>query len=184
MSILRHVDAETEERDAYLRMSAARRRAASGNGEEAICAPEEVENLLSAERFDELEALEEFILSVAEDGLGKRSSALRLPNYRARRQGHRQYGSGAQRRRDGVGRGRVPVRDSDEIMLITDAGQLIRCPVDGIRIAGRRTQGVTLFRVAESERVVSVTRLGEDDESVAEEETPNGGDNDGGGADG
>ena len=54
-----------------------------------------------------------------------------------------------------------PVEDGDEIMLVTDGGQLIRCPVDGIRIAGRATQGVIVFDTAEKERVVSVERISE-----------------------
>ena len=62
-----------------------------------------------------------------------------------------------------------PVRDSDHIMLVTDGGQVIRCPVNDVRIAGRRTRGVTLFRVAEDERVVSVTRLADMDENGDEE---------------
>ena len=59
-----------------------------------------------------------------------------------------------------------PISDDDQVMLVTDGGQLIRTPVDDIRIAGRATQGVTLFRTAEGERVVSVARL----EDVSEEE--------------
>jgi DNA gyrase subunit A len=55
-----------------------------------------------------------------------------------------------------------PVEMSDQIMLVTDGGQLIRCPVDGIRIAGRATQGVTVFNTAEGERVVSVERISDD----------------------
>ncbi len=64
-----------------------------------------------------------------------------------------------------------PVDPDDQIMLVTDAGQVIRCPVDDIRIAGRRTQGVRLFNTASDERVVSVARLdeganGEEDEGA------------------
>jgi DNA gyrase subunit A len=59
------------------------------------------------------------------------------------------------------------VGQDDEIMLVTDGGQLIRCPVEGIRIAGRGTQGVIVFNTAADERVVSVEHIGdvgEDDE--------------------
>jgi DNA gyrase subunit A len=55
-----------------------------------------------------------------------------------------------------------PVEEADQIMLVTNRGQLIRCPVDGIRIAGRGTQGVIVFDTAEGERVVSVERLSEE----------------------
>ena len=54
-----------------------------------------------------------------------------------------------------------PVEETDQIMLVTDQGQMIRCPVDDVRIAGRATQGVTIFRVADDENVVSVERIGE-----------------------
>ena len=57
-----------------------------------------------------------------------------------------------------------PIEESDQIMLVTNGGQLIRCPVDGIRIAGRSTQGVIVFDTAEGERVVSVERLSEEAE--------------------
>jgi DNA gyrase subunit A len=58
-----------------------------------------------------------------------------------------------------------PVEETDQIMLVTDGGQLIRCPVNGIRIAGRSTQGVIVFDTAEGERVVSVERISEEDEA-------------------
>ena len=58
-----------------------------------------------------------------------------------------------------------PVEDSDQIMLVTDKGQLIRCPVEDIRIAGRSTQGVIVFDTAEDEHVVSVEHIGDDGEN-------------------
>ena len=65
-----------------------------------------------------------------------------------------------------------PVEDSDEIMLVTDGGQLIRVPVEGIRIAGRATQGVIVFDTAEQERVVSVERIGEPEAEDEEDGAP------------
>ncbi|MEE8622442.1 MAG: DNA gyrase subunit A [Alphaproteobacteria bacterium] len=149
MSILRHADFDTEERDAYLRVANARRRE---GGEEAF----ENEVALSEERIQELAANEQFILTVADSGYGKRSSAY---GYRITRRG----GKGIVLMNPGKGDHRVvaafPVTEGDQIMLVADGGKLIRCPVDGIRIAGRGTRGVTLFNVAEDERVVSVARL-------------------------
>ncbi|MFQ5956056.1 MAG: DNA gyrase C-terminal beta-propeller domain-containing protein, partial [Kiloniellales bacterium] len=143
------------------RRAGARRRAA-GEDEAAVGAAPEVEDRIAPERDAELEAKEEFILSVAEDGMGKRSSAY---DYRTTRRGGKGIDNMDLSRTD-TRRPTVvaafPVEASDQIMLMTDGGQLIRCPVDDIRIAGRKTQGVTLFKVAEDERVVSVTRLEEE----------------------
>jgi len=118
---------------------------------------------LPPERLTELESAEEFILSVADDGFGKRSSAY---EYRITNRG----GKGIDNLDLGRGNGRdsqaevvaaFPVQAQDQVMLVTNGGQLIRLPVADIRIAGRTTRGVTLFRVSEDERVVSVTRLAE-----------------------
>ena len=156
MSILRHVEATSEERENYLRWAGARRR--GGEGEPATSEPG-----LPPERLTELESAEEFILSVADDGFGKRSSAY---EYRITNRG----GKGIDNLDLGRGNGRgsqaevvaaFPVQAQDQVMLVTNGGQLIRLPVADIRIAGRTTRGVTLFRVSEDERVVSVTRLAE-----------------------
>jgi len=156
MSMLKHVDFDTEERDAYLRMANARRRAEAGEEEgesagEAAAAPK-----LSEERFAELAAREEFILSVTENGYGKRSSAY---EYRIAGRGGQGIANIETSERNGAVVASFPVRDTDQIVMVTDGGQLIRCPVADIRIAGRATQGVTLFKTAEGERVVSVTRI-------------------------
>ncbi|MDH3790192.1 MAG: DNA gyrase subunit A [Rhodospirillales bacterium] len=166
MSILRHTDVTVEERDAYLRYAGARRRAESGDNGEAPCVPEEVGVELDPARIAELEAREQFILSIADDGLGKRTSAY---EYRVSGRG----GQGVTSMDLSRGRGRetprvvaaFPIEENDELVLVTDGGQLIRSPVHDIRIAGRATRGVTLFRVGEAERVVSVARLEEDDEA-------------------
>jgi DNA gyrase subunit A len=154
MSILRHVDASAEEREVYLRWAGARRRAVTGEGE-----PPPDPGIPPA-RLAELEAAEEFILSIADDGFGKRSSAF---EYRITSRGGKGIDNMDLARGSGREAGEVvaafPVGHQDQVVLVTDGGQLIRLPIDDVRIAGRTTRGVTLFRVAEGERVVSVTRL-------------------------
>ena len=153
MSILRHVEADSSEREAYLRMANARRRAgedgAAENGGENGHA-------LSAERFAELEASEEFILSVTANGYGKRTSA---HEYRVTGRGGQGIANIETSDRNGPVVASFPIAHTDQIMLVTDGGQLIRLPVHDIRIAGRKTQGVVLFKVGDGERVASVTRL-------------------------
>jgi DNA gyrase subunit A len=147
-----------------LRQSRAARQAenATENGEEETTpAAEEtaVAATLSAERFGELQAKEEFVLTVASTGFGKRTSAY---EYRVTGRG----GKGVElmnMARGGEVVAAFPVLGSDQIMLVTDGGTLIRCPVDGIRIAGRATRGVRIVNVSEGERVVSAVRIGEDD---------------------
>jgi DNA gyrase subunit A len=151
MSILTHVDVDTAERESYIRMANARRRA----GEEAETETDAL-NLLPAERFAELEAAEEMILTVTAKGFGKRSSAY---EYRITGRGGQGIANIETSKRNGEIVASFPVRGSDQIMLVTDAGQLIRCPVDDVRIAGRKTQGVVIFRVDEDETVVSVAHL-------------------------
>jgi DNA gyrase subunit A len=169
MSILGHVEADTAEREAYLRWSNARRRQMgeepeAGASEPAIAeegeaAPSPAEAIeLTPERLQALEAAEEFILTVTEKGYGKRSSAY---EYRITGRGGQGIVNIAVGERNGPVAASFPVGHGDQIMLVTDRGQLIRCPVADIRIAGRNTQGVIVFKVVEGERVVSVTRLGE-----------------------
>ncbi len=160
MSIVRHVDFETEERDAYLKVQSARRRAASGegDGEELITDPTQLN--LPEERFTELEAQEEFILTITENGFGKRTSAY---EYRIAGRGGQGITNIETNKRNGNVVASFPVEQSDQLVMVSDGGQLIRTTVVDIRIAGRNTQGVTLFKTAEDEHVVSVTRLSDDD---------------------
>ncbi len=171
MSILRSGEAEsTEERDAYLRYANARRRGENGNGDTV----HENGIELSPERLAELAEGEQFILSVANDGYGKRTSAY---EYRLTGRGGRGIGNLDLSRAGGRESGVVaafPVAPGDQIMLVTDGGKLIRSPVEDIRIAGRTTRGVMLFRIDESERIVSVAHLPEEDD-----EDENGGDENG-----
>jgi DNA gyrase subunit A len=157
----------TDDRDAYLRQSRALRQAenAADAGETAEEEPSTGEEAatpattLSPERFAELQAKEEFVLTVASSGFGKRTSAY---EYRVTGRG----GKGVELMslaRGGEIVAALPVGDTDEIMLVTDGGTLIRCPVDGIRIAGRATRGVRIVNVSEGERVVTAVRIGDDD---------------------
>ncbi|WP_366554421.1 DNA gyrase subunit A [Aquibaculum sediminis] len=172
MSILRHIEAAPEERAAYLRWAAAQRRAENGNGDaegEDLAEEAAGEVELSAERLAELQAAEEFLLSVSDDGFGKRTSAY---EYRVTGRGGQGIGNLDLSRSGGRSAGVsavFPVGPGDQIMLVTDAGQLIRTGVEDIRIAGRTTRGVTLFRVAEGERVVSVAHMADLDTEEGDE---------------
>jgi len=163
MAVLRGVPATPDERAAYLKHAAAMRKAA-GEDEDAA-APEEAEEgaeaveaavALSPERIAELGGAEQHILTVSSEGYGKRTSA-----YDYRRTGRGGQGLAAHdlSKRGGRLVASFPVEDGDELLLVSDQGQLIRTPVAQIRIAGRNTQGVTIFRTAENEHVVSVERL-------------------------
>jgi DNA gyrase subunit A len=164
MAILRHIDTNPEEARSYLKHAAAMRRAV---GEEAV--EEEVEDsgeaavAISPQRLAELGAAEQFVLTVTENGFGKRSSSY---EYRTSGRGGKGIIAIITSKRNGRVVASFPVEDTDQIMLVTDGGQLIRTPVDGIRIAGRNTQGVTIFRTREEEKVVSVERI----EDIGEEE--------------
>ena len=178
MAILGRVDATPEERSAYVKHANAMRKALAGVDGEGDAAPVEADDeaagdaVLSVERIAELGAAEQFILTVTETGFGKRSSA-----YEYRRTGRGGQGLTAH----GLG-GRAgtrlaaafPVEESDDLLLVTSGGQMIRTRIDQVRIVGRSSQGVTIFRTGKDEKVVSVERLpesgGADDVDVAGEE--------------
>ncbi|HJR20037.1 MAG TPA: DNA gyrase subunit A [Dongiaceae bacterium] len=182
MSVLRHVEIALEERDAYLRYAAAKRRALGeapageeADGDGAAEAAEVVPAIdLPQERLVELEVLEEFILTVTSKGFGKRTSAY---EYRVIGRGGQGVANIEVTPRNGPVVQSFPVGEDDQIMLVTNRGQLIRCPVHDIRIARRQTQGVTVFRVDEDEEVVAVAHLsdlGEDEGNGGDEATPEG----------
>ncbi|MCA3604602.1 MAG: DNA gyrase subunit A [Methylobacterium sp.] len=175
LTILRHVDATAEERAAYLKM----RRALSG---EAILAgePEEgaadaeeamAEAAISPERYAEMGGAEQFVLTISENGYGKRTSSF---EYRITGRGGKGIVAMAVNERNGNLVASFPVEESDQIMMVSDGGQLIRCPVHGIRVAGRGTQGVIVMDAREGERVVSVERVSES-EGDSEDEGEEGG---------
>ena len=158
MAILHHVDATSDERVAYIKM----RRAISGEAitDEAVTDEEATADAaLSQERYAELSAREQIVLTLSENGYGKRTSAYEI---RITGRGGKGIVAMVVNERNGPLVASFPVEQSDQIMLVTDGGQLIRCPVDGIRVAGRGTQGVTIFDTAEGERVVSVERISDE----------------------
>jgi DNA gyrase subunit A len=162
LTILRHMDADAEERAAYLRRANAVRR--GGIEEEAGTDSEDASGAieLGEQRYVEMSASEQFVLTISENGYGKRSSSF---EYRTTGRGGKGIVAMSVNGRNGKLVASFPVEDSDQIMLVTDKGQLIRCPVEGIRIAGRSTQGVIVFDTAEDEHVVSVEHIGEDTEN-------------------
>ncbi len=165
LSILSHVTADAETRSAYLKQASALRRAA-GEGEEDITLDAEPSGTLTQDQFEVLQEAEEFILTVTSRGFGKRSSAY---EYRTAGRGGQGIANIEMSERNGSVVASFPIGQKDQVMLITDGGQLIRMPVYDVRIAGRKTQGVTLFRLSEGERVVSVAHLSDmngDDEDV------------------
>ena len=173
LSILRHVEATADERAAYLKRASAVRRGGNGNGngngeaEENGVDGEETAGAieLGQTRYVELSAAEQFVLTISEKGIGKRTSSY---EYRTTGRGGKGIVAMAITEKNGRLVASFPVEESDQIMLVTDGGQLIRCPVDGIRIAGRSTQGVIVFSTAEGERVASVERLSEESEENGE----------------
>ncbi len=169
LSILRHVEVSAEERAAYLKRANAVRRGtngeaeengANGDGEEAAGAIE-----LGQTRYVELSAAEQFVLTISEKGFGKRTSSY---EYRTTGRGGKGIVAMAITEKNGRLVASFPVEETDQIMLVTDGGQLIRCPVDGIRIAGRSTQGVIVFSTGEGEKVASVERLSEESQESDE----------------
>ena len=158
MSILNHVEGETDEFRAYLKASSIMRRA-KDDTEESI-ADEDVSLELSTERYAELAAKEQIILTVASNGQGKRTSSY---EYRLTNRGGKGVISMMLTKSNSDMVSSFPIDENDEIMLIDDNGQLIRCPVSGIRIMGRNTQGVKIFNISEDSSVVSVERVVEHD---------------------
>jgi DNA gyrase subunit A len=184
LAILRHMEADAGERVAYLKM----RRAVAGEanlesgaevgvevGPEEIAAEgqeaEEVQaSTLSQERYVEMSLAEQVILTISANGFGKRTSSF---EYRITGRGGKGIVAMAVNARNGQLVASMPVEDGDGLMLVTNGGQLIRVPVDGIRVAGRGTQGVIVFNTGADEQVVSVERIpADEDEAGGDEITP------------
>ncbi len=163
MTVLNHVEVTTELRSEYLQSASAHRRLINNDEKnyDNLSRDKELSDLLKTDDFIKLREKEQFILSITENGFGKRSSAY---EYRLTNRG----GSGiiniVTSERNGPVVGSFSVENEDQIMLVTDKGKLIRSPVIDIRIAGRNTQGVTLFNTSEDEKVVSVARLADNDD--------------------
>jgi DNA gyrase subunit A len=157
LSVLRHVEATPDERAAYLKYAAEKRRNGAGEDEaEAGEAEEAVADIaLSEERIRELEDGEEILLTVTDSGFGKRSSAYEYRVTGRGGQGIANITLNARRNGNAVAAS-FQVREGDDVMLVTDGGRLIRVPVDQVRITGRSVMGVTIFRLDEDERVTAV----------------------------
>ncbi len=177
LAILRHIEADSGERLAYLKM----RRAVAGDvspeanaeavGEEAGGLEPPVASNLGPDRYAEMSAAEQIILTISSNGYGKRTSSF---EYRITGRGGKGIVAMVVNQRNGKLVASMPVEDGDEIVLVTNGGQLIRCPVDGIRVAGRGTQGVIVFDTAEDEQVVAVERISEEDTPREEDEETRG----------
>ena len=169
MAVLRHVDVETDEARAYMKHANAMRRALSGEDAIADADEVEVETSLDEERLGFLQANEQFVLTLADDGMGKRSSAY---DYRCMNRG----GQGVTAQNLERGKSSDPaklvrsfvIEEDNQLMIVTDGGQLIRCPVRNISVVSRSARGVTVIRVKENERVVSVERIEETEEEEGE----------------
>jgi DNA gyrase subunit A len=165
MSVLDGTNASMDERDTYLKLASTKRRLQTDeNGVSRdvtyaeICKEAEVSDF-AEERFNALQSTEQFLLTITDRGFGKRSSS-----YEYRQSGRGGQGITAMALTDKTGQmvAAYPITEDEQIMLVSDQGQIIRMPVHDIRIAGRNTQGVTLFRVSGDEQVVSVATLRED----------------------
>ncbi len=160
MAVINHSDATAEERAAYLKMS----RAVRGEGEGEDGGSDEADVVageLSQERYATMSATEQFILTISENGYGKRTSS---HEYRITGRGGKGIVAMAVNKRNGNLVASFPVAEDDQIMLISDGGQTIRLPVGGdkpIRIVSRGSQGVIVFDTAEDEKVVSVEHISE-----------------------
>jgi DNA gyrase subunit A len=166
LSILRHLEATAEERAAYLKRASAVRRGITAEAEEPVADAEDAQESavndaieLGEQRYVEMSEAEQFVLTLSERGYGKRSSSY---EYRTTGRGGKGIVAMAVTGKTGRVVASFPVEDADQIMLVTNGGQLIRTRVEGIRIASRSTQGVIVFDTDENEKVVSVERISEE----------------------
>ncbi|WP_336056360.1 DNA gyrase subunit A [Nitratireductor sp. CH_MIT9313-5] len=169
IAILGHVEATPAERAAYLKQAANERRLASGEEEDVALTNEDVgeETELGMDRYMQLREAEQFVLTVSEFGYGKRSSSY---DFRVIGRGGKGIRATDVSKADEIGPvvAAFPVEKDDQIMLVSNSGQVIRVPVAGIRIASRATKGVTIFNTAKGERVVSVERISEPQDEAEE----------------
>jgi DNA gyrase subunit A len=176
MAILHHVEATPAERAAYIKLASAQRRALNAEEAEVVVEPDadaepiEGEANLTPERIEELKAAEQFVLTISERGFGKRSSSY---DYRISGRGGKGIAAMVVNERNGALIASFPIEATDQLLLVTDGGQLIRCPVKDVRIASRNTQGVRVFKTDSTEKVVSVERI-RDDGTVEAEGDANG----------
>ena len=157
MAIVRHFEATPAERVEFLKRS----RLMRGDTEAVELEEGEAGGELDQARYAAMGAAEQFVLAISENGYGKRSSSF---EYRVSGRGGKGIAAMVVNDRNGPVVASFPIEETDQIMLVTDGGQVIRCPVDDIRIAGRATQGVTIFDISEGDRVVAVERISEQDD--------------------
>nr|WP_314073439.1 DNA gyrase subunit A [uncultured Roseococcus sp.] len=158
LAVLGHIDASVEERSAYLKLAAQKRRAA-GEEEDEVSVADDADEApageaeLSPERAEQMEMAEQFLLTVTDRGFGKRTSAY---EYRVSGRGGQGIANITLSRRTGSAVvATFTVTQGDHIMLMTDGGQTIRFEADQVRQTGRTSQGVMLQRMDEAERVMS-----------------------------
>ena len=171
MAMLNHGETDSAVRAAYIKQSRAARRAATGIEEEADAEEEATDLVLDDAKMAELAANEQFILTISENGFGKRTSSY---EYRITHRGGSGFANIKLGGKNTAVAGSFPVDDNHDIMMVTDGGKIIRTPVADVRIAGRATAGVTLFRTAENEKVMSAISIEREDDSADEvvPETP------------
>jgi len=157
-TIIKSMDVSTEERAAYIKMSRAVRGETEHDNIQDEISDDVIPAVISDEKYAEMGASEQFILSISTNGFGKRTSAF---EYRVTGRGGKGIIAMVVNERNGNLADSFPVDTSNQIILVTNKGKLIRCPVDDIRIASRSTQGVKIFDIDEDEQVVSVERLGD-----------------------
>lgn len=166
MAMLNHGETDSAVRAAYIKQSRAARRAATGIEEEASAEEEEATDLVLDEaKMAQLAANEQFILTISENGFGKRTSSY---EYRITHRGGSGFANIKLGGKNTAVAGSFPVDDNHDIIMVTDGGKIIRTPVADVRIAGRATAGVTLFRTAENEKVMSAISIEREEESADE----------------
>ncbi len=166
MAMLVHSELDSEVRAAYIKQSRALRRAATGLEEEADSEEEQTSLVLDEAKMAELAAAEQFILTISENGFGKRTSSY---EYRTTHRGGSGFAGIKLGGKNTAVAGSFPIDECHDVMMVTDGGKIIRTPVSAIRIAGRATAGVTLFKTAIGEKVVSATAIEKEDETTEEQ---------------
>jgi DNA gyrase subunit A len=164
MAMLNRGESDSAVRAAYIKQSRAARRAATGIEEEASADEEETTIVLDDAKMAEMASREEFILTISENGFGKRTSSY---EYRLTHRGGGGFANIKLGGKNTAVAGSFPVADDHDIIMVTDGGKIIRTPVADVRIAGRSTAGVTLFRTADKEKVVSAISI----EGASDEES-------------
>ena len=165
MAMLTRGESDAAVRAAYIKQSRAARRAATGIEEEADAEEEATSVVLDDAKMQEMASTEEFILTISENGFGKRTSSY---EYRTTHRGGNGFANIKLGGKNTAVAGSFPVADDHDIIMVTDGGKIIRTPVSDVRIAGRATAGVTLLRTAENEKVVSAISIVRDETDTEE----------------